>query len=162
VGDENELQTFCNMFCNLEVIHHGLLTSFTKVSTLPTEVCFQGERTAEFVVVFHLQVLAQDVNLLSNLIVDHCTNVAVLFFLLVDRKIHVIMSSILTLDGFDNFTQFYTKAYGLLHIAIFIAYMSFFIFLDCIFYRCILDLLFTINVQFSITRCSAILSKMQL
>lgn len=72
------------------------------------------------------------------------------------------MSSILTLDGFDNFTQFYTKAYGLLHIAIFIAYMSFFIFLDCIFYRCILDLLFTINVQFSITRCSAILSKMQL
>jgi hypothetical protein len=54
---------------------------------------------------------------------------------------HVIMSSILTLDAFDNFTQFYTKAYGLLHIAIFIAYMSFFIFLDCIFYCCILDLI---------------------
>lgn len=38
-----ELQTFCNMFRNLEVIHCGLLTSFTKVSTLPTEVyVFRG------------------------------------------------------------------------------------------------------------------------
>jgi hypothetical protein len=83
-----------------------------------------GERTAEFVVVLHLQVFSTGCEFAFNLIVDHCTNVAVLFSFLVDREIHVIMPSILTLDDFDNFTQFYTKAYGLLHIAIFIACMS--------------------------------------
>jgi len=72
-----------------------------------------GERIAEFVVVLHLQVFSTGCEFAFNLIVDHCTNVAVLFSFLVDREIHVIMPSILTLDDFDNFTQFYTSIWSL-------------------------------------------------
>jgi hypothetical protein len=94
-------------------------------------VCSGGERTAEFVVVFHLQVFSTECEFAFNPIVDHCTNVAVLFFFSCwqGNSCH----NVLHFD-FRWLPQFYTKAYGLLHIAIFIAYMSFFIFLDCIFY----------------------------
>ncbi len=103
-----------------------------------------GERTAEFVVVLHLQVFSTGCEFAFNLIVDHCTNVAVLFSFLVDREIHVIMPSILTLDDFDNFTQFYTilhKSIWSLAYCYFYCMYEFFIILDCIFYRCILDLI---------------------
>jgi hypothetical protein len=120
VWDENELQTFCNMFRNLEVIHRGLLNSFTKVSTLPTEVyVFRGRENCWICSSIPPAGLQHRMWICFQ---SHCRPLykcSCPVFFLVDREIHVIMSSILTLDGFNNFTQKHMvscKSLFLLHI----------------------------------------------